>query len=131
MAINVPDTGENLALEMIVNKTAAQNLVLKLYSNNITPSDTDTAGTYTECTFTGYSAITLTGASWGSASAGSIAYAQQTFTCSGAGSENVYGYYVVQSSSGTLLYSERGTGVPFTITTVGDNVKVTPTITAS
>lgn len=131
MAINVPDVGENLALEMIVNKTAPQNLVLKLYSNNITPSDTDTAGTYTECTFTGYSAITLTGASWGAASGGSIAYAQQTFTCSGAGSQNVYGYYVVQVSSGTLLYSERGTGVPFTITTIGDNVKVTPTITAS
>lgn len=131
MAINVPDVGENLALEMIVNKTAPQNLVLKLYSNNITPSDTDTAGTYTECTFTGYAAITLTGASWGAASGGSIAYAQQTFTCSGAGSENVYGYYVVQVSSGTLLYSERGTGVPFVITTVGDNVKITPTITAS
>lgn len=131
MAINVPDVGENLALEMIVNKTAAQNLVLKLYSNNITPSDTDTAATYTECTFTGYAAITLTGASWGAASGGSIAYAQQTFTCSGAGSENVYGYYVTQTSSGVLLYSERGTGVPFTITTIGDNVKVTPTITAS
>lgn len=131
MAINVPDVGENLALEMIVNKTAPQNLVLKLYSNNITPSDTDTAGTYTECTFTGYAAITLTGASWGAASGGSIAYAQQTFTCSGAGSENVYGYYVVQVSSGTLLYSERGTGVPFVITTIGDNVKITPTITAS
>lgn len=131
MAINVPDVGENLALEMIVNKTAPQNLVLKLYSNNITPSDTDTAGTYTECTFTGYAAITLTGASWGAASGGSIAYAQQTFTCSGAGSENVYGYYVVQVSSGTLLYSERGAGVPFVITTVGDNVKITPTITAS
>lgn len=131
MAINVPDVGENLALEMIVNKTAPQNLVLKLYSNNITPSDTDTAATYTESTFTGYSAITLTGASWGSASGGSIAYAQQTFTCSGAGSENCYGYFVIQTTSGTLLYSERGTGVPFTITTVGDNVKVTPTITAS
>jgi hypothetical protein len=131
MALNVPDVGENLALEMIVNKTAAQNLVLKLYSNNITPSDTDTAGTYTESTFTGYAAITLTGASWGAASGGSIAYAQQTFTCSGAGSENCYGYFVVQLASGTLLYSERGTGVPFVITTVGDNVKVTPTITAA
>ena len=131
MAINVPDTGENLALEMIVNKTAPQNLVLKLYSNNITPSDTDTAGTYTESVFTGYSAITLTGASWGAASGGSIAYAQQTFTCSGAGSETCYGYFVIQTTSGTLLYSERGTGVPFTITTIGDNVKVTPTITAS
>lgn len=131
MAINVPDVGENLALEMIVNKTAPQNLVLKLYSNNITPSDTDTAATYTESTFTGYAAITLTGASWGAASGGSIAYAQQTFTCSGAGSENCYGYFVIQTTSGTLLYSERGTGVPFVITTVGDNVKITPTITAS
>lgn len=131
MPLNVPDVGENLALEMIVNKTAPQNLLLKLYSNNITPSDTDTAGTYTESTFTGYAAITLTGASWGTASGGSIAYAQQTFTCSGAGSQDCYGYFVVQASSGTLLYSERGTGVPFTITTIGDNVKVTPTITAS
>ncbi len=131
MAISVPDVGENLILEMIVNKTAAQNLVLKLYSNNVTPAETDTAGTYTESTFTGYSAVTLTGASWGSASGGSIAYAQQTFTCSGAGSENCYGYFVVQASSGTLIYSERASGVPFVITTVGDNVKVTPTITAS
>lgn len=111
MAINFPDVGENLALEMIVNKTAPQNLVLKLYSNNITPSDTDTAATYTEATFTGYSSITLTGASWGSAASGSIAFAEQTFTCSGAGSENIYGYFVIQTTSGTLLYSERASGV--------------------
>lgn len=131
MALNFPDTGENLALEMIVNKTAPQNLVLKLYSSNTTPAEGDTAGTYTESTFTGYAAITLAGASWGAAAGGSIAYAQQTFTCSGAGSENCYGYFVVQLGSGTLVYSERGTGVPFVITTIGDNVKVTPTITAS
>lgn len=131
MAISVPDVGENLVLEMIVNKTAAQNLVLKLYSSNTTPAESDTAVTYTEATFTGYSAITLTGASWGAASGGSIAYAQQTFTCSGASSEDIYGYFVIQTTSSTLLYSERGTGVPFSITTVGDNVKVTPTITAS
>jgi hypothetical protein len=131
MAINVPDVGENLILEMIVNKTAAQNFVLKLYQNNITPAESDTAATYTESTFTGYSAATLTGASWGSASGGSIAYATQTFTCSGAGSEDCYGYFVVQASSGTLVYSERGSGVPFVITTIGDNVQVTPTITAS
>jgi len=131
MAISVPDVGENLILEMIVNKTAAQNWVLKLYSSNTTPAESDTAATYTESTFTGYSAATLTGASWGSASGGSIAYAQQTFTCSGAGSENCYGYFIVQASSGTLVLSERGTGVPFVITTIGDNVKITPTVTAS
>jgi hypothetical protein len=72
MALNFPDAGENLALESIVNKTAPQNLVLRLYSNNITPSDTDVTGTYTEATFPGYAAITLAGASWNAAAAGSI-----------------------------------------------------------
>lgn len=131
MALNFPDVGENLALEMITNKTAPQNLVLKLYKNNITPSDTDTAATYTEADFTGYSAITLTGASWGVASGGTIAYAQQTFTCSGASSNSIYGYFVIQTASTVLLYSERDASAPFTVTVSGDAVKVTPTISAN
>lgn len=132
MALNFPDTGENLSLEMITNKTAPQNLVLRLYQNNITPSDTDTAGTYTEATFTGYAAITLTGANWNAASAGTITYnAQQTFTCSGASSNNIYGYYVTQATSGILLYSERDASAPFAIANTGDAVKITPTISAN
>ena len=131
MALNFPDVGENLALEMITNKTAPQNLVLKLYKNNITPSDADTAATYTEADFTGYSAITLTGASWGAASGGTIAYAQQTFTCSGASSNSIYGYFVIQTTSTVLLYSERDASAPFTVTVSGDAVKVTPTISAN
>ncbi len=132
MALNVPDVGENVILEALVNKTAAQNLVLKLYSNNITPADSDTAGTYTECTFAGYSAITLTGSSWGAASGGTIAFAQQTFTRSSTGaSENVYGYFIVQASSGILVWSERDPAGPFAITNAGETVKVTPTISGS
>lgn len=133
MALNFPDVGENLALEMIVNKTAPQNLSLKLFSNNITPADSDTAGTYTEATFTGYSAITLTGASWNAASAGSIAYsAQQTFTRTSTGvTENIYGYYCVQVTSTTLLYSERDGAAPVAMTNNGDNIKITPTIGAN
>ncbi len=132
MALNVPDVGENLILEMIVNKTAAQNLVLRLFQSNTTPSDTDTAGTFTESSFTGYGAITLTGASWNSAASGSIAYsAQQTFTCSGAASQSVYGYYVTQTTSGVLVWAERDGSAPFAIANSGDAVKITPTITAS
>lgn len=132
MALNFPDVGENLALEMIVNKTAAQNLTLKLFESNTTPAESDTAGTYTEATFTGYSSISLTGANWNAASGGSIAYnAQQTFTSSAAQSKLVYGYYVIQTVSGTLLYSERDASAPFSITQNGDTVKLTPTITAS
>lgn len=131
MAINVPTTGENIALEVLVNKTAAQDLVLKLYQNNIVPSDTDTAATYTEATFSGYAPVTLTGASWGAASGGSIAFAQQTFTHNGGGvSNSIYGYYVVQATSGTLVYSERDPSAAFLIANLGDNIKITPTITA-
>ena len=132
MALNVPDVGENAILEMIVNKTAAQNLTLELFQNNITPSDTDTKITYTAANFTGYAALTLTGASWNAASAGSIAYsAQQSFTCSGASANSIYGYYVYQSVSNILLWSERDASAPFTIANSGDKVQLTPGISAN
>jgi hypothetical protein len=130
MALVFPDVGENIVLEALVNKTAPQNLVLRLYTSDTTPGESDTAGTYTEATGNGYSAITLTGASWGAASGGSIAYAQQTFTFSGA-LGNVYGYYMTQASSGTLVYAERFTDGPYNIVNNGDQIKITPTITAS
>lgn len=132
MALLFPNTGENIALEALVNKTAPQNLVLKLFSSNTTPAEGDTAVTYTEATFAGYAAATLTGASWNAASAGSIAYsAQQTFTRSTTGTtENIYGYYVVQVTSGTLVYAERDVSAPFAVTNNGDTIKITPTISA-
>jgi hypothetical protein len=131
MALLVPDVGENLVLEMIVNKTAAQNLVLKLFQSNTTPAEGDTAGTYTEATFSGYSSATLTGTSWGAAS-GSISYAQQTFTHNGGATSNsIYGYYMTQTTSGILLLAERDGSAPFTLANNGDNVKITPAITCS
>jgi hypothetical protein len=132
MPLNVPDVGENLILGMIVNRTAPENLVLRLYQNDITPSDTDTAATYTVSSFPGYANITLPGASWNAPSAGSITYsAQQAFTCTGATSQPVYGYYLTQLTSGILVWSERAAAAPFTITNVGDSVRLTPAITAS
>lgn len=133
MALNFPDVGENIALEVLVNKTASQNLVLRLYSNNITPSDTDTAGTYTEATFPGYAAITLTGASWGAASGGSISYGSaQSFIRSSTGTaETIYGYYVTQVSSGVLVYSERDGAGPFNVANLNDTIQITPAITAN
>ena len=44
MTLVVPNVGEVRALEHILD----ESLTLKLYSNNITPSETDTASTYTE-----------------------------------------------------------------------------------
>ena len=132
MALSFPDVGENKALEHIVNKTAPENLVLRLFQNNITPAESDTAGTYTEATFTGYASITLTGASWGAASAGTISFAQQTFTSSAAqATQQIYGYYCTQVTSGVLVYSERFSDGPYPIANNGDLIKVTPTISAN
>ena len=133
MALRVTDEGEVIALKALLNHTAGQNLVLKLYQNNITPADTDVAGTYTECTFTGYANVTLKGGSWTvTPGAPAVAsYAQQTFTSSAdQAAQNVYGYFLTQLGSGTLVYAERFTGAPFVIQNLNDNIKVTPRLTA-
>lgn len=131
MALLVPNNGEGDALQYFVNKATPENLVLRLFTNNVTPGETDTAGTYTEASGFGYSALTLTGASWGSPSEGapsSIAYAQQTFTFTGA-LGNVYGYYLTRSTSGRIAYAERFSDGPYNIANNGDQIKITPTIT--
>lgn len=132
MPIVVQNNGEVIALGCLVNKTAPENLVYRLFTNNITPSETDTAATYVEATGGGYAAATLSGASWtitpGAPS--SATYAQQTFTFTGPLTTNpdVRGYYVTRATSNDLVLSE--TFAVFTPTNNGDNIKITPTITA-
>jgi hypothetical protein len=132
MSLNVPDVGENVALENFVNKTAPQDQSLRLFKNNLTPSDTDVAATNTVATFPGYANIALTGANWNAAASGSIAYnAQQTFTCSGVAIDDIYGYWLQQTTSTILMWNERDGAAPFAVRNNGDTVKVTPTITAN
>ena len=132
MTLLVPNVGEADGLNAFVNKAAATNLILKLFSNNITPAETDVDTDYTEATFTGYSSITLTGANWtvtpGAPS--SAAYAQQQFT-STAGSQNqsIYGYFMTRTTSGNLALAERFTDGPYVIQNNGDFIQVTPNIT--
>ncbi len=132
MTIVVCNNGESIALGYLVNKNTPENLVYRLFTNNITPAETDTAGTFTEATGGGYAAITLTGASWtvtpGAPS--SAAYAQQTWTFTGPLTTNpdIRGYYVTRATTGDLVYAETFT--VFTPAASGDNLKITPTITA-
>jgi hypothetical protein len=129
----VPNAGEQIALEALVNKTAPQNLRYRLYTNNITPAETDVAGTYTEATFTGYAGQTLTGANWTvTPGAPTLAgHAQLTFASTANQTlQNVYGYYVTQVTSGTIVLAERFTGAPFAIQNSGDEIRLTPSISA-
>lgn len=130
MALVVPNNGEGDALDAFTAKTAVTALVLRLFSNNITPAETDVASTYTEYAATGYAAITLTPASWTTTEGApsNTAYAQQTFTMTGAG--DAYGYYMTRSTGGRIALAERFTGAPFSIPGGGGTIKVTPQITA-
>lgn len=132
MTIVVPNTGEGIALGLLVNKYVGENLVYRLFTNNITPSETDTTATYTEATGGGYGAITLTGSSWtvtlGAPS--NASYAQQTYTFTGPLTTNpdVRGYFVTRATTGDLVLAETFT--VFTPAASGDTLKITPTITA-
>jgi hypothetical protein len=130
MPLVVPNNGEGDALDAFVAKTAMTALILRLYSNNITPAETDTAATYTEYAATGYAAITLTGASWTTTEGApsQTVFAQQTFTMTGAG--DAFGYYMTRTTGGRIALAERFTGAPFSIPSGGGTIKITPQITA-
>jgi hypothetical protein len=132
MAGVLVNQGETISLEALVNKTAPQTLVLKLFKSNTTPAEADTEGSYTEATFTGYGSISLTGANWVTTAGApsDVTYPEQTFTSSANQSpELVYGYILVQTTSGKLVAAERFSNGPYTMQNNGDAIKVTPKIT--
>lgn len=132
MTLLVPQAGEVIALKAFLNNAAGQDQTLKLFATNITPSETDTAATYTEAAGGGYASKALAGVTWTfTAAAPSHAdYAQQTWTFTGVLTTNgtVFGYFVVQTTSGTLLWAEAFAS--FTPTNNGDQILLTPKITA-
>lgn len=130
MAVVFTNAAEQVALENFINKTAPENLVLRLYSDNQTPAKTDVVGDYTEVSGNGYSAATLTPASWvmTSGDPSSAAYPQVTFTFSGAAG-NVYGYYVTRATTGDLMFANRFSNAPINIANNGDEIRITLTIT--
>lgn len=132
MTLLVPNNGESDLLSFGLNKSAPENGVLRLYQNDITPSETDTAASYTEATFTGYAAVTLTGASWtiveGAPSEAS--YAQQAFVSSADQTlQAIYGYFVTRITSGRIAWAERFSAAPYNIENNNDTINVTSKIT--
>ena len=125
MALLVPNQGEKIMLEAILNKVAPQDLDMKLYSNDKTPADGDTEADYTEVEGAGYAEKELVAANWNVVAGAptEATYPEQTFTFTGAVGD-VYGYYIVQRTSGKLVWAERFTTLFFG-ELAGDILKVT------
>lgn len=131
MAIKVPDASEVFFLEFALGVNTPNDQIIKLFVNNVTPGNADTEATYTEMSTLGYSDKTLTMGGWTidtDSGVGTATYALQTWTFTAGTPVTVYGYYVVDSVSGDLLWAEKfdsGKVVQYT----GDEIRITPTFT--
>ena len=137
MPLLVPNVGEVRLLQYIVGNASPTSLILNLYTNNKSPAEADTVSSYTPATAAaGYSAATLSTASWsistdGSGTSSALYNNGITFTFGTAAStQNVYGYYVTDNSS-NLLWAEIFPGAPFALPASGGEIAIRPQVQLS
>jgi hypothetical protein len=132
MALICFNKGAQEILTRALNKGATGDVKLMLYKTNTALTETYAMGDATVADFTGYSTVTLSGASWTitDADPSSASYAKQTFTSS-AGSQNqdIYGYIVTNSGGTIALWGETFTDGPYNIANVGDKIECTVVFT--
>jgi hypothetical protein len=133
MSLVVANVGECELLDKALKDALSvdESYTLKLFQSDTTPSASSTAASFTEADFTNYVAKTLTRAGWGAAAtvdgkASSTYSVTQTWTC-GASGNTIYGYYLIGSTSTTLLWAERF-AVARTLTE-NDTLSITPIFT--
>lgn len=136
MPIFLTDNAEVALLNKLL-KTALstnENYILKLYTNNYTPSDGTVQNQFTEAVFTNYTSRTLTRAGWNTAqivsnkAQSSYGAAPRSWTC-GATGNTVYGYWVTGdgTNAGGILWVERF--ITSRVLANGDVLNLTPQFT--
>ena len=126
MAIQLTSTGINTMLSSFLG---SEGQILKLYSNDVDPEVSTTVTQFTEFTGDGYSAKTLESTNW-SVAAGVATTTPQTWEFTGATGE-VYGYYLVGASTGSLIAAEKFSNGPYTVAVSGDKITVSITLSLS
>jgi hypothetical protein len=128
----VDQKGEILLLQYIVGMVNADNPVLHLYANDVTPSDSTVIGDLTQVAgATGYAPITLLSAQWTTTQSGGVTtavFSEKTFAFTT--DATAYGYYVTNENN-DLLWLERFSGAPFDIPDGGGTISITAKLTLS
>jgi hypothetical protein len=136
MAGIVMNKAEERALAFLVGKSGytVRLLNLRLFQNNITPTEADVVGAYTEATFTGYAAAAMASGDWtisGTTPTTAVG-AQKTFVSSAnQAPQNIYGWYMTTVTDNELTHAFRFTDAPRVITNLGDQILVIARITAA
>lgn len=126
-----PNAAEVKALQRVLDT----NVTLKLFSNNLTPDEATTTGSFTEVVGGGYAAKTLVVANWviTPGAPGVALYAVQAFNFTGVTNApgTIYGYYVVDTD-GVTLWCERFEASVLPYSPAADSVvNITPRLEAS
>jgi hypothetical protein len=132
MALVMAVDGKQDALAYAINALAPENLVLRLFVNDIEPAAADTEADYDEVTDGGYVPALLDGPDWDyptDADPSVAVYPTQTFTFEGA-VPAIYGYFYTRETSGRLFAAERFDDGPYVVPAEGGVLRVTPRLTA-
>lgn len=132
MPLIVADQGELRLLDIMLKVALStnENQILKLYQNNYTPTSAAAPGSFTEATFTGYAARTLTRSVWNTAvtvsnkAESSYGTTPQSWTC-GATGNTIFGYTV--EASGKTMWGELFSTAR--VLASGDVLNITPKFT--
>ena len=112
---------------------AAHDYAIRLFRNDRTPQDDDTAADYVEASFPGYSAIVLTASDWTVTIGGPAAVASapdQAWNQSADAPEQlIYGAVITRADTGELRRVDRFLGGPFAMARAGDRITISPRLT--
>jgi len=119
-------------LTLTVAQFVTDGCTVRLFRNDHVPGAGDTAGSYTEANFSGYSPISFT--DWGSvtvsSNVASVSAGSKVFTHDGGATNNdIYGAYVTRDTDNALLFAQRDDSPPFAMNGGGKSYTVTPLIT--
>lgn len=118
-------------LLMLVGQQPAAALVLRLYTNDVTPDGNESAMAFVEPIGNGYQPIRLDPALWQVAKSMNgdveVIYPETTFEFTGPAGA-IYGYFFTRQTTGTLAGAVRLSGdeVPFRVKHRGDRLFITP-----
>jgi len=128
MALLVPNSGEVEMLKRILGMVVTDSsVVVKLYSNVLTPIESSVVGDFTECVDGNYSALTTVPATWNVAGDPTEAsYVENKFIFAGA--QTINGYYVTNAANDILLWAEKFVDGPYQLPVGGGSIFVIPKI---
>lgn len=123
--------GRKAVINALLRSSGSVAARYHLFKNDFTPADTDTLLDYVEADFTGYASGIASGFS-APVTVGGEEHSLATSILFQVGASpttgnSIYGYYVTDdNSAGALIWAERFTGAPLSMTSAGDAIVVTP-----